>query len=131
MTSKAVLWTYPLALDLEIDPRDGGAILRTANNQTWIEGADEMRVIELLAGVGSSEARSAVRLKIAGSDSGGETRCVALLLRLDHLELLARNLSSRRRLLASCVPMRPKACRSAHPRGPSIFRRTSSRARGT
>ena len=51
------LWTYALAPDVEVEPGHGGAFLRTAISQTWVEGAGELEVLELLAGAGSSEAQ--------------------------------------------------------------------------
>ena len=60
-----------------------------------------------------------------------ETRCAALLFRLDRVGLLARGLSSGGRRLVSCVPLRPPPeapAANAHPRGRSDFRRVRSHA---
>ena len=71
-------------------------------------------------------------LRLSGSDGDSETRCAALLFRLDRLGLLARGLSSGGRRLVSCVPLRPppqRLRRTVHPRGRSGFRHVRSRAR--
>ena len=65
MTSDAVLWTYALAPDVEVDPGQSGAFLRTATSQTWVEAADELEVLELLAGAGSSEAQIHAQLRLS------------------------------------------------------------------
>jgi SagB-type dehydrogenase family enzyme len=107
MISNAVIWTYALAPDVEVDPGHGGAFLRTATGQTWIETAGDTEVLELLAGVGSSEVQIRDRLRPQAGESSAETRCAALLFRLDRLGLLARGLSGSGRRLASSVPLRP------------------------
>ena len=128
MNSDAVLWTYALAPDVEVEPGHGGAFLRTATSRTWVEDAGEIEVLGLLAGVGSSEADIHDRLRPSASDGDSETRCAALLFRLDRVGLLARGLSSGGRRLVSwsrCA-RHPRASRSAHPRGRSGFRRGRS-----
>lgn len=107
MTSDSVLRTYALAPDVEVDPRHGGAFLRTATSQIWVEVTAELEVLKLLAGSGSSEAQIQSHLRLKGSDCSAETYCAALLFRLDRLGLLARGLSSSGRRLVSCVPLRP------------------------
>lgn len=107
MTTAAVLWTYALAPDVEVDPGYGGVLLRTATSQTRLEAIGDLEVLELLAGAGSSEAQIHDRLRLGGRDGDAKTRCAALLFRLDRLGLLARGLSSGGRRLASCLPLRP------------------------
>jgi oxazoline/thiazoline dehydrogenase len=108
MTLNIIFWIYALAPDVEVRPVNGGALLRTATSQTWVEGsASELEVLQLLAGSGGSEAQIQCRLRSTGTDRDAETRCAALLFRLDRLGLLARTLSSSERRLASCVPLRP------------------------
>jgi SagB-type dehydrogenase family enzyme len=107
MTSEAVQWTYALAPDVQIEPGNGGAFLRTPVSATWLEGAFDLGVVELLSGVGRSEADLHVRLEPNGSDDDVETCCAALLFQLDRLGLLARTLRSGGRRLVSCVPLRP------------------------
>ena len=125
MTSDAVLWTYALAPDVAVDPADGGAFLCTATSQTWVE-TGETPVLDLLAGFGSSEAQIRDRLRQTNPDNA-ETRCAALLFRLEGLGLLARGLSSRGRRLVSCVPLRPPA-EGPPPRPPEGPLRLSPRA---
>jgi SagB-type dehydrogenase family enzyme len=107
MTSDAVQLSYALAPDVRIEPGNGGAFLRTPISDTWLEGAFELDVLELLSGVGRSEAELHGRLRLNASDDDVETRCAALLFQLDRLGLLARTLSSGGRRLVSCVPLRP------------------------
>jgi SagB-type dehydrogenase family enzyme len=107
MTSEPVLWTYALAPDVEVCPSDGGALLRTATSRTWIDAAVELEVLELLAGSGSSEAQIQNHIRLSKSDRSAETRCAALLFRLDRLGLLARGLNSSGHRLALCIPLRP------------------------
>src|SRR5215471_13297446 len=108
MTSDAILWAYALAPDMEVCPTHRGAFVRTATSQIWVE-ATELRVLELLAGPGGSEAQIHDRLRDqpgqGDSDSDVATRCAALLFRLDRLGLLVRGLSSWGRRLVSCVPL--------------------------
>ncbi len=108
MIAGAQHWTYALATDVKVSRNDCGAVLRTAISETAIAGADELRAIELLAGAGASETQIQSHL--------GDTQCAALLYRLDRLALLARNLNSRGRRLASCEPRRPPT--RALPEGP-------------
>jgi SagB-type dehydrogenase family enzyme len=107
MTSNAIEWTYALAPDVQVERNDRGAFLRTPTIQTWIEGGVELEVLELLRGAGRSEAELQVHLRLSGADDDRETRCAALLFRLDQRGLLARALTSGGRRLASCVPLRP------------------------
>jgi SagB-type dehydrogenase family enzyme len=107
MTSDQVSWTYALAPDVEVEPGLGGASLRTAVDQIWIEGDGELKALERLKGAGGSEAEISELLALDASDSVAGTRGAALLFRLDRLGLLARSLNSRGRRLASCVPARP------------------------
>ncbi len=107
MTSAAVVWTYALAPDVRVDPENGGAFLRTAISQTWVETAVELEVLKLLAGAGSSEAQIHAHLQLSKPDRNTATRCAALLFRLDRLGLLARGVSSLGRQLVSCTPLRP------------------------
>jgi SagB-type dehydrogenase family enzyme len=107
MTSDPVLWTYALAPDVEVYPAHGRALLRTATNQTWVEAGGDLKVLDLLAGSGSSEAQIQSQLRLSESDCNTETCCAALLFRLDRLGLLARGLNSSGRRLALCVPLRP------------------------
>ncbi len=106
MTSEPVIWTYALAPDVELYPSHRGALLRTATSQTWIDAAVELKVLQLLTGSGSSEAEIQNHLRLIESDLGAETRCAALLFRLDRLGLLARGLNSSGHRLASCIPLR-------------------------
>jgi oxazoline/thiazoline dehydrogenase len=107
MPLDAVLWTYALPPDVEINLGRGGAFLRTATGQIWIEAPDELRVIELLADNGSGKAQSRGPIRLDEVSHHSEERSAALLFRLDRLGLLARTLSSFGRRLASCVPTRP------------------------
>jgi SagB-type dehydrogenase family enzyme len=107
MTSETTLWTYALAPDVEVDPRRGGAFLRSATSQTWIEAGDDLRTIEFLAGCGSSATQLDSQARLDESGPSTTRRREALLFRLDRLGLLERSLSSRGRRLASCVPLRP------------------------
>jgi hypothetical protein len=107
MTSDAVVLTYALAPDVEVEPADGGALLRTATSRTWVRTATELKVLKLLEGDGSSEAQIHDRLQLSESECSAETHCAALLFRLDRLGLLARSLNSAGRRLASCIPSRP------------------------
>jgi oxazoline/thiazoline dehydrogenase len=107
MTSDAVLWTYALAPDVEVRANQGGAVLCTATNRTWIAAAGDLEVLNLLAGIGSSEAQIQSQFRLSEPDCSAEIRCAALLFRLDRLGLLARGLSSSGRRLASCIPLRP------------------------
>jgi SagB-type dehydrogenase family enzyme len=107
MTSDAILWTYALAPDVEVYADYGGALLRTPTSQIWIDAAGELKVLELLAGPGSSEAQIHDQLQQGQSDSGSCARGAALLFRLDRRGFLAGSLSSRGRQLASCIPLRP------------------------
>jgi oxazoline/thiazoline dehydrogenase len=107
MTSDAVQWTYALAPDVQVEPGNGGVFLRTPTNETWLEGAFELDVLELLSGVSRSEAELHVRLRLNGTDDDVETRCAALLFQLDRVGFLARTLNSGGRRLATCGPLRP------------------------
>jgi SagB-type dehydrogenase family enzyme len=109
MTSDAVLWTYALAPDVnvDLDTLHRGAFLRTATGRTWFDDAREVKILALLAGAGSSEAQIHDQLRLSESDDDIETCCAALLFRLDRLGLLARILSSGGHQLVSCVPLRP------------------------
>lgn len=121
MTSKTVTWSYALAPDVEVRPANGGALLRTVTSQIWIEAANgELEVLELLGGNGGTAAEIQSRLRPTDTDPDAETRCAALLFRLDRLGLLARCLSSSERRLASCVPLRPPpdALPERPPKGP-------------
>lgn len=107
MTSKPVLWTYALAPDVEVVPSHGGALLRTPTSRTWIDAAVELEGLELLAGSGISETQIQNHLRLSKFDQSAETRCAALLFRLDRLGLLARGLNSSGHRLAVCIPLRP------------------------
>jgi SagB-type dehydrogenase family enzyme len=108
MTSKTALWTYALVPDVEVRPANGGALLRTATTQTWVEVATgELEVLELLAGNGGSEAQLQSHLRLTDTNRNSEARCAALLFRLERLGLLVRCLSSSKRRLISCIPLRP------------------------
>jgi hypothetical protein len=107
MTSDAVKWSYALAPDVQLELGNGGALLCTATTETRIEGGVELRALEFLRGAGSSEAELDAQIRRSGFEDDLETRCAALLYRLDRLGLLARTLSSGGRRLATCVPLRP------------------------
>jgi oxazoline/thiazoline dehydrogenase len=107
MTSDAVKWSYALAPDVQLELGNGGAFLRTATTETYIEGGVQLRALEFLRGTGSSEAELDAQVRRSGFEDDLETRCAALLYRLDRLGLLARTLSSGGRRLATCVPLRP------------------------
>jgi SagB-type dehydrogenase family enzyme len=107
MTSDAVLWTYSLAPDVEVIPGPGGAFLRTATSQIWVEAPDELKVIELLANGAGSEAQLHGEARLEDVDRYNTPRYAALLFRLDRRGLLARSISSWGRRLASCIPLRP------------------------
>jgi len=107
MTSDAVVLTYALAPDVEVEPADEGVLLCTATSRTWVRTDTELKVLKLLDGDGSSEARIHRRLQLSEPGCGAETHCAALLFRLDRLGLLARSLNSAGRRLASCIPLRP------------------------
>jgi SagB-type dehydrogenase family enzyme len=121
MTSKTVFWSYALAPDVEVRPDNGGALLRTATTQAWVEAAaGELEMLEALAGNGGSEAQLQSHLRLSDTDLDAETRCAALLFRLDRLGLLARCLSSSQRRLISCIPLRspPDSRPERPPEGP-------------
>jgi oxazoline/thiazoline dehydrogenase len=134
LNTNTVLWTYALARDVEFRAANGGALLRTATSQIWVEApAGELEVLQLLAGRGGSEAQIQCRLRSTVTDRDAETRCAALLFRLDRLGLLARTLSSSERRLASCVPLRPPpdSLQERPPEGPlRLSPRALARAEG-
>jgi oxazoline/thiazoline dehydrogenase len=107
MTSDAVVLTYALAPDVEVEPADDGVSLRAATSRTWVRTGTELKVLKLLEGDGSSEAQIHDRLQQGEPECSAETHCAALLFRLDRLGLLARSLNSAGRRLASCIPLRP------------------------
>jgi len=107
MTLTAVLWTYALVPDVEVEPAHQGVLLRTATSQAWVGSAGELKVLKLLEGSGSSEAQIHSHLQLSDPDCSAETQCAALFFRLDRLGLLARGLNSSGRRLASCIPLRP------------------------
>jgi SagB-type dehydrogenase family enzyme len=123
MTSDQVSWTYALAPDVEVEPGRGGASLRTAVHQIWIEGDGELKALERLKGAGGSEAEISDLLELGASDGVAGTLGAALLFRLDRVGLLTRGLNSRGRRLASCVPARPppEAPPERPPAGPLRF----------
>jgi SagB-type dehydrogenase family enzyme len=105
MSSEAVLWTYALAPDVEVQPSHDGALLLTASEQIWINSA-EFEVIKLLMQGETSETALQRDLQLKTCDPEVKTRCAALLFRLDRAGLLARTLASLGGQLASCIPLR-------------------------
>jgi oxazoline/thiazoline dehydrogenase len=106
MIAAAVQWSYTLAPDVRVEPEDGGAFLRTPITENWIEAGIDLETVTLLDGASRSEADLHVQLRLTHSHDDTETRCAALLFRLDQLGLLTRTLSCGERRLASCVPLR-------------------------
>lgn len=106
MSSEGVVWTYSLASDVKVERVDAGAVLLTATTRTWV-GPRELELVHILEASASTELQLRERLRSTGGDDDVETRCAALLFRLDQLGLLSRALWSRGHLLASCVPRRP------------------------
>jgi oxazoline/thiazoline dehydrogenase len=119
MTTGRQRWTYSLASDVKVCLADRCAILRTAITETRIDGADELRAIELLAAAGGSEAEIQNQFRSEGPEVP-VTSCSALLFRLDRMGLLARTLSDHSRVLATADPMRPPPRALPHqpPTGP-------------
>jgi oxazoline/thiazoline dehydrogenase len=107
MSADAVQTSYTLAPDVRVEHDDEGAVLRTPISETWIEAGVELDTVALLDGTSRSEADLHVQLRLTEPHDDAETRCAALLYRLDRLGLLTRTLSSGQRRLASCVPLRP------------------------
>jgi hypothetical protein len=107
MSADAVQTSYTLAPDVRVERGDEGAFLRTPVSEIWIEGEAELETVSLLDGATRSEADLHAQLRLTDTDDDTETRCAALLFRLDRLGLLTRTLSSGERRLASCVPLRP------------------------
>jgi oxazoline/thiazoline dehydrogenase len=120
MTFDAVLWTYALAPDVNVESGDGGALLRTPISRIRVEGRCELKILELLAGDGCSEVDVCRQLQPSEPDINIETSFAALLYLLDRVGFLARGLSSRGRRLVSCIPLRPPpgALPDCPPEGP-------------
>jgi oxazoline/thiazoline dehydrogenase len=106
MVSERIHWIYALAPDVKVHRTETGALLRTSINQTWVD-AGELKVLDLLAGSGSSEAKIHEQLRLSEPGCNAEKQSAALLFRLDRLGLLARGVESSGRQIASCLPLRP------------------------
>src|SRR5262245_30652126 len=105
MSADAGHTSYTLAPDVRVERDAGGAFLRTPISETWIEAGVDLQIVALLDGTTRSEDDLHVQLR--RTDTDADTRCAALLYRLDRLGFLTRTLSSGERRLASCVPLRP------------------------
>jgi oxazoline/thiazoline dehydrogenase len=106
-----ISWSFALAPYIKLEPGDGGALLRTATDELWIEAAEFELVKDLMnervAGEGLSERELQERMSATDPACDAATRSAALLFRLDRAGLLTRGLRSGGRLLVSCVPLRP------------------------
>jgi SagB-type dehydrogenase family enzyme len=105
MTAEPEVWRYTLAPDVSLEE---GAWLATATTHTEVAAGD-LQLIQCLDGSAHTESELCERLHTGEEEEDVEIRCAAILFRLDRLGLLAREVWSGGRRLASCVPRRPAA----------------------